>query len=50
MTNTAAIGYMIKAAKQANLSNGIIELLEALMLEAMDEFTEEEAEYTARRK
>ena len=49
MTNTAAIGYMIRAAKQANLSNGIIELLEALMLEQMDEYTEEEAERAYKR-
>jgi len=44
MTNAAAIGYMIKAAKQAKLDKKIIKQLEVLMLEEMDFHTEEEAE------
>lgn len=44
MTNSAAIGYMIKAAKRANLDKKTIKQLEALMLEEMDICTEEEAE------
>jgi len=44
MTNTAAIGYMILAAKQAMLGKDTIERLEALMLQQMDEYTEQEAE------
>jgi len=44
MTNAAAIGYMIKAAKQAKLDKKTIKQLEALMLEEMDFHTEEEAE------
>lgn len=46
MTNAAAIGYMIRAAKQTKLENKIIKILEAIMLEEMDFHTEEEAERT----
>lgn len=46
MTNAAAIGYMIRAAKQARLNDKTIKILEALMLEQMDFHTEEEAERT----
>lgn len=46
MNNGAAIGYMIRAAKQAKLDNKTIKMLEALMLEQMDFHTEEEAEHT----
>lgn len=46
MTNAAAIGYMIRAAKQAKLDDKTIKLIEALMLEQMDFHTEEEAEKT----
>lgn len=48
MTNGAAIGYMIRAAKQAALPKETIKLLEALMTEQMDFHTEEEAEQTYR--
>ena len=48
MTNAAAIGYMIRAAKQAGLDHDIIKELEALMNEQMDFHTEEEAEQTYR--
>ena len=44
MTNAAAIGYMIRAANQANLDDKTIKLLEVLMLEQMDFHTEGEAE------
>ena len=44
MTNEAAIGYMIRAAKQTKLDGKTIKLLEVLMLEQMDFHTEEEAE------
>jgi len=43
MTNGAAIGYMICAAKQAEIDETTIKLLEALMREQMDFHTEEEA-------
>jgi len=46
MTNAAAIGYMIRAAKKTKLDNKIIKILEVLMLEEMDFHTEEEAERT----
>jgi len=46
MTNAAAIGYMIRAAKQTKLDKKTIKLLEAIMLEEMDFHTEEEAEKT----
>ena len=46
MTNEAAIGYMIRAAKQTKLGNKTIKILEAIMLEEMDSHTEEEAEQT----
>jgi len=48
MTNAAAIGYMIRAAKQAGLDHDTIKELEALMNEQMDFHTEEEAEQTYR--
>ncbi len=44
MTNGAAIGYMIRAAKQAEIDEKTIKLLETLMREQMDFHTEEEAE------
>lgn len=44
MTNAAAIGYMIRAAKQTKLDNKTIKILEAIMLEEMDLHTEAEAE------
>jgi len=46
MTNAAAIGYMIRAAKQAELDHDTIKELEALMKEQMDLYTEEQAEKT----
>lgn len=46
MTNAAAVGYMIRAAKQANLDDRTIKILEVLMLEEMDEHNETEAEET----
>ena len=50
MTNAAAIGYMIRAAKQTKLDDKTIKLLEVLMLEQMDFHTEEEAEQMAPRR
>ena len=44
MNNSAAIGYMILAAKQLNLDNKIIRKLEETMYRKMDVVTEEEAE------
>ena len=44
MTNAAAIGYMIRAAKQAELDAQTIRLLESCMREQMDFHDEEEAE------
>ncbi len=44
MTNEAAIGYMIIAAKAALLDEETIELLERLMTSEMDITAEEEAE------
>lgn len=46
MTNAAAVGYMIRAAKQTELEDKIIKILEVLMLEEMDFHTEQEAEET----
>lgn len=46
MTNAAAIGYMIRAAKQADFDKRTIKLMEELMVEEMDLHTEEEAEQT----
>ena len=46
MTNAAAIGYMIRAAKKTKLDSKTIKILEAIMLEEMDFHTEEEAERT----
>ena len=48
MTNSAAVGYMIRAAKQAKLDDRTIKMIEILMLEQMDFHTEEEAERTYR--
>jgi hypothetical protein len=44
MTNAAAIGYMILAAKMAEMPIEHIKCLEGLMREQMDFITEEEAE------
>ena len=46
MNNAAAIGYMIRAAKQAKFDDKTIKLLEAIMLQEMDEHTEQEVEET----
>lgn len=46
MTNAAAIGYMIRAAKKTKLDSKTIKILEAIMLEEMDFHTEVEAEKT----
>ena len=46
MTNAAAVGYMIRAAKQTELEEKVIKILEILMLEEMDFHTEQEAEET----
>ena len=43
MTNGAAIGYMILAAKRCGLSKDVIKKLEAIMCSEMDFVTEEEA-------
>jgi hypothetical protein len=45
MNNSAAIGYMIIAAKEwLDLDSNLIKRLERAMYEAMDEYTEYEAE------
>ncbi|EHQ92181.1 hypothetical protein [Desulfosporosinus youngiae] len=44
MTNAAAIGYMILAAKEAGLDQKTISQLETLMVAEMDFHTEWEAE------
>lgn len=44
MTNEAAIGYMILAAKNSEFSDRLIQRLEGNMQRVMDEKTEEEAE------
>lgn len=44
MTNGAAIGYMILAAKNLNLERDLIRQLEKEMVHVMDFWTEEEAE------
>jgi hypothetical protein len=44
MTNAAAIGYMILAAKRADIDPELIEVLVHLMVQEMDLTTEEEAE------
>lgn len=44
MTNAAAIGYMILAAKMLPLTKLQIEQMESLMNIVMDENTEEEAQ------
>jgi len=46
MNNAAAVGYMIRAAKQTELEDKVIKILEVLMLEEMDFHTEQEAEKT----
>lgn len=48
MTNGAAIGYMITAAKRLGLTDEQIRKLDRAMYEAMDEFTEDEAEIVYR--
>lgn len=48
MTNEAAIGYMILAAKKAAYDEKIVRVFETLMLEQMDFHTEKEAEQTYR--
>jgi len=44
MNNVAAIGYMIRAAEQAEIDRDTIRMLEALMREQMDFHDEKEAE------
>jgi len=44
MSNAAAAGYAIMAAKRLGLSKQEIRKLEAVMYALMDRFTEEEAE------
>jgi hypothetical protein len=44
MTNGAAIGYAILASKRLGLTLEQIRQLDRAMYEAMDEYTEEEAE------
>ncbi|WP_165867283.1 hypothetical protein [Paenibacillus pinisoli] len=45
MTNSAAIGYMIIAARDAGLDKKTIKYIEMAMYTAMDEITEGEAEH-----
>lgn len=45
MTNGAAIGYMIIAARRAKIDKKTIQLLELMMATAMDEVTEDVAEH-----
>ncbi len=45
MTNGAAIGYMIIAARRAKIDKQTIQLLELMMAAAMDEVTEQTAEH-----
>lgn len=49
MTNAAAIGYMILAAKQLSIPEKTIEKLEDAMYVQMDMIDEETAEKTYRR-
>lgn len=49
MTNEAAIGYMILAAKRVKFDPLIIAMLERNMRSAMDEYSEEEAEEAYRK-
>jgi hypothetical protein len=44
MTNGAAIGYMILAAKSVGLDEDTIKKLDSAMYHAMDRTTEEESE------
>jgi len=44
MTNGAAIGYMIRAAEQAEIDRETIRLLESYMREQMEFHDEDEAE------
>lgn len=44
MTNGAAIGYAIIAAKRIGFTEELIRNLDRTMYEAMDEYTEDEAE------
>lgn len=48
MTNEAALGYMIGAARNIKMSERHIERLLAAMREVMDEHTEAEAEHEYR--
>lgn len=45
MTNGAAIGYMIIAARKAGLDDETIQRLESMMYLEMDRMTEGEAEH-----
>lgn len=49
MTNQAAIGYAILAAKRLNLAPIVIKAVEEAMYREMDERTEEEAEEAYRK-
>jgi len=44
MTNAAAIGYMILAARKLGLKTDVIQRLESIMYSEMDFMTEDEAE------
>jgi hypothetical protein len=44
VTNAEAVGYMILAAKKADLDEDTIRDLETRMISAMDIFTEDEAD------
>ena len=47
MNNEAALGYALMAARSIEMSERNITQLLAIMVEAMDEYTEEEAEEVA---
>lgn len=49
MTNAAAIGYAIQAAKSLGLMEDKLVQLEEYMLQVMDRITEEEAEEVYRK-
>jgi hypothetical protein len=44
MNNYSAIGFMIMAAKELDVPRASVEALEQMMVKAMDEKTEQEAE------
>ncbi len=44
MTNEACLGYMILATKELGLDNRVINAITTIMIMAMDEKSEEEAE------